>query len=97
MRITCPMRGCPGTYAYEYTHQVMNVRQNHYKSWNEYEEARYCKMSFTASPELNGKMTLKIESKKSSLITVYKMPRHFNKTEYQYHGIFENGYIFESS
>ena len=54
-------------------------------------------MSFTASPELNGKLTVRIEAKKSSLITVFKMPRNFNKTEYPYHGIFENGYMYEAS
>lgn len=54
-------------------------------------------MVFSSSPELNGKMTLRIESKKSSLITVFKMPAHWNQTEYPYHGIFENGYVFESS
>jgi len=54
-------------------------------------------MSFTAGTELNGKMTVKIVAKKSTLITVFKMPRNFNKTEYPYHGIFENGYMYESS
>jgi len=54
-------------------------------------------MTFAASPELNGKLTVRITSKKSSLITVFKMPKHFNTEEYPYHGIFENGYIYESS
>ena len=54
-------------------------------------------MTFAASPELNGKLTVKITNKKSSLITVFKMPKNFNHQKYPYHGIFENGYMHESS
>ena len=59
-------------------------KQNHYKAWKIYEEARYCKMVFSANDSLNGKLMVEIKSKKGALVTVFKWPKHWNKDLYDY-------------
>ena len=91
--LTCPMEGCPDTRGLFYEHKEMNDLQIHYKDWNTFEDAYHCKMVFTASGFLNGKLVVKIDGIEDAEAHVFAMPRHWNK-EYPFHGIFENNDFF---
>ena len=73
------MLGCPDTHAYFYEETKMNYVTTHYKDWNSLEDAYHCRMLFSASGTLNGKLVVRLEGIEDAEVHVFKMPKHFNK------------------
>ena len=55
----------------------MNKEHTVYKNWG-WKQASDCKMVFKASPNLNGKLIVRLDGKDSADVHVFKMPRNFN-------------------
>jgi hypothetical protein len=60
--------------------------------WGFFENAYNCKMTFTATTSLNGKVMVSLQAKGAS-VYIYMMPNNFNKEISDTVGILENNQI----
>lgn len=90
--LTCPAKNCPDTVPYRNEIEEMDKVKVHTVKWgwSFYDEGENCKMVFSASEALNGKLKVTITASDDVDIHVFKMPRHWNKDLYYFKGFFEN-------
>mmetsp|Transcript_16769 Transcript_16769/g.25839 ORF Transcript_16769/g.25839 Transcript_16769/m.25839 type:complete len:197 (+) Transcript_16769:222-812(+) len=96
---TCPMENCPaGNSLVSQNHTKINEIVHSSAKWSANERGYNCKVQISASPLVNGKLNVKVESVHGQMkLYVYMQPNHFNSKVKQTYGVEENGMAYQVS